>query len=92
MAFSTLIRHGQSTYNLVNPFTGNVDVQLTVLGETEVLEAGKKIKYFNYNIAYTSMLTRAQDTLSIILEEIQQTTIPVIKNAALSERVYGNLQ
>jgi 2,3-bisphosphoglycerate-dependent phosphoglycerate mutase len=92
MVSLTLIRHGQSTYNLANLFTGNVDAPLTSLGEGEALAAGKKIKDFIYNVAYTSMLIRAQETLRIILEEIQQTTIPVIKNAALNERMYGNLQ
>ena len=92
MASLTLVRHGQSTYNLANLFTGNMDVPLTTLGEAEALAAGKKIKGFIYNIAYTSMLIRAQETLRIILEEIQQTTIPIIKNAALDERMYGSLQ
>lgn len=92
MPYLTLIRHGQSTYNLANLFTGNVDAPLTSLGEAEALATGKKIKDFIYNVAYTSMLIRAQETLRIILEEIQQTTIPVIKNAALNERMYGNLQ
>lgn len=88
----TLIRHGQSTYNLANLFTGNLDAPLTSFGEAEALAAGKKIKDFIYNVAYTSMLIRAQETLRIILKEIQQTSIPVIKNAALDERMYGNLQ
>ena len=92
MVSLTLIRHGQSTYNLANLFTGNVDAPLTSLGKAEALAAGKKIKDLIYNVAYTSMLIRAQETLRIILEEIQQTTIPVIKNAALNERMYGNLQ
>lgn len=92
MASLTIIRHGQSTYNLANLFTGNVDVPLTPLGKEEALEAGKKVKGFRYSIAYTSMLVRAQETLRIILKEIQQTTIPIIKNAALDERMYGSLQ
>ena len=92
MVSLTLIRHGQSTYNLANLFTGNVDAPLTSLGKAEALAAGKKIKDLIYNVAYTSLLIRAQETLRIILEEIQQTTIPVIKNAALNERMYGNLQ
>ncbi len=92
MAFLTFIRHGQSTYNLANLFTGNLDVPLTILGEAEALAAGKKIKDFKYNIAYTSELIRAQETLRIILAEIEQTGIPVIKNAALNERMYGDLQ
>ena len=92
MASLTLIRHGQSTYNLANFFTGNLDPPLTSFGEAEALDAGLKIKDFIYHVAYTSMLIRAQETLGIILEVIEQTTIPVIKNAALNERMYGNLQ
>jgi 2,3-bisphosphoglycerate-dependent phosphoglycerate mutase len=88
----TIIRHGQSTYNLANLFTGNLDVPLTTLGEEEALAAGKKIKDFAYSVAFTSMLVRAQETLRIILETIQQTAIPVIKNTALDERRYGDLQ
>jgi 2,3-bisphosphoglycerate-dependent phosphoglycerate mutase len=88
----TIIRHGQSTYNLANLFTGNIDVPLSLLGEEEALQAAKKIKDVTYNIAFTSMLVRAQETLRIILEEIQQTTIPIIENSALDERMYGDLQ
>ncbi|HRH50641.1 MAG TPA: 2,3-bisphosphoglycerate-dependent phosphoglycerate mutase [Panacibacter sp.] len=88
----TIIRHGQSVFNLENRFTGNLDVALSPLGEAEALQAGKKIKKIIYDIAYTSMLKRAQETLQIILEEIEQTTIPVVKNAALDERMYGSLQ
>jgi 2,3-bisphosphoglycerate-dependent phosphoglycerate mutase len=92
MSLLTLIRHGQSTYNLQNRFTGNVDVPLTLLGEEEALMAGQKLKDFRYDIAYTSMLVRAWETLSIVLEEIKQTQIPTIKSAALNERMYGSLQ
>lgn len=92
MTLLTLIRHGQSTYNLQNRFTGNVDVPLTALGEKEALMAGQKLKDFRYDIAYTSMLIRAWETLRIVLEEIKQTQIPIIKNVALNERMYGSLQ
>ena len=92
MALLTLIRHGQSTYNAANLFTGNADVPLTALGEEEALQAGKKLKGLTFNLAYTSMLVRAQETLRIILKEIKQTTIPIIQNKALDERMYGNLQ
>ncbi len=92
MALLTLIRHGQSTYNLQNRFTGNVDVSLTPFGEDEARLAGQKLKGFHYNIAYTSMLVRAWETLSIVLEEIKQSDIYIIKNAALNERMYGSLQ
>ena len=92
MASLTIIRHGQSTYNLANLFTGNVDAPLTPLGEEEARQAGKKIKNYLYNIAYTSTLLRAKETLRIILEEMKQPSIPIIMNAALNERMYGDLQ
>ena len=72
MTLLTLIRHGQSTYNLQNRFTGSVDVPLTPLGEEEAYLAGQKLKNFHYDIAYTSMLVRAWETLKIILKEIKQ--------------------
>jgi 2,3-bisphosphoglycerate-dependent phosphoglycerate mutase len=92
MSSLTLIRHGQSTYNVANRFTGNVDVPLTPSGEEEARQAGNKLTGIVFSMAYTSKLVRAQETLRIILEVIQQTAIPVIKNAALDERMYGNLQ
>lgn len=92
MALLTLLRHGQSTYNLQNRFTGNVDVPLTPLGEQEALLAGKKLKEFRYDNAYTYLLFRAWETLRIVLKEIKQTQIPIIKNSALNERMYGSLQ
>jgi len=88
----TLIRHGQSTYNLENRFTGDVDVPLTQLGREEALQAGRKIKDYHYDVAYTSVLERAEETLQIILQEIGQTTMPIKKNKALNERRYGDLQ
>jgi 2,3-bisphosphoglycerate-dependent phosphoglycerate mutase len=92
MALLTIIRHGQSTYNLQNLFTGNVDVPLTALGETEAKLAGQKLSSYTFDCAYTSMLIRAWQSLTIILETIQQPNITVIKNAALNERIYGSLQ
>ena len=92
MSLLTLIRHGQSIYNLQNRFTGNLDVELTPLGEEEARSAGQRLKGFHFDIAYTSMLKRAWETLRIISEEIQQTDIPIIKNLALNERMYGSLQ
>lgn len=88
----TLIRHGQSTYNLENRFTGDTDIPLTALGKEEALQAGKKIKEVIYDVAYTSILKRADETLQIILKEINQEQIPVIRNTALDERRYGDLQ
>jgi 2,3-bisphosphoglycerate-dependent phosphoglycerate mutase len=92
MAFLTLVRHGQSTYNLENRFTGSLDVDLTEVGKNEALLAGQKLKGYHYHAAYTSMLKRAQVSLEIILKEIDQTEIPITKNSALDERMYGSLQ
>lgn len=86
-----LVRHGQSTYNLENRFTGWKDVPLTELGEKEAREAGNILIERKFDIAFTSDLHRAQKTLSIILEGIKQTNLEVIKNQALNERDYGEL-
>lgn len=87
-----MIRHGQSQYNLENRFTGNVDVELTALGRAEAQKAGEQIARFHFDVAYTSTLKRAQESLNIILKAIGETTIPVYKDAALNERMYGDLQ
>lgn len=92
MATLVLVRHGQSVYNFENRFTGNVDVGLTTLGEEQARAAGEKLKGYTFEIAYTSMLIRAQLSLKIILEIIKETSTPVVKNAALNERMYGSLQ
>jgi len=92
MAILTLVRHGQSVYNLENRFTGNLDVPLTPLGEQEAKLAAIKLAGYQFDIAYTSMLIRAQESLRIILEEMHQNFIPVIKSNALNERMYGDLQ
>lgn len=92
MAILILVRHGQSTYNLQNRFTGNLDVPLTQLGEAEARLAGRKLKKYPFDFAYTSMLVRAWETLRIVLEEIKQTSIPITRNTALDERMYGSLQ
>jgi 2,3-bisphosphoglycerate-dependent phosphoglycerate mutase len=87
-----IVRHGQSQWNLENRFTGWIDIDLSKKGEKEALEAGEKLKDFKFDKAYTSDLIRAQKTLDIILEEIGQTDIPVEKDEALNERMYGELQ
>ncbi|MDQ1088797.1 MULTISPECIES: 2,3-diphosphoglycerate-dependent phosphoglycerate mutase [unclassified Siphonobacter] len=87
-----LVRHGQSQWNLENKFTGDVDVELTDHGRDEALLTAKKLKTITFDIAFTSELKRAQETLSIILKEINETQIPIEKNAALNERNYGDLQ
>jgi 2,3-bisphosphoglycerate-dependent phosphoglycerate mutase len=92
MAFLTLVRHGQSVYNLENRFTGSVDVDLTILGKEEAYQAGYKLRNYHYDAAFTSMLKRAQESLQIILKKTGQEAIPVFKNSALDERNYGSLQ
>lgn len=77
MPLLTLIRHGQSTYNLENRFTGNLDVELTAFGEDEARVAAGKLNGIHYAFAYTSMLRRAQDTLRIILKEMRNDYLPI---------------
>ena len=91
MATLVLIRHGQSLWNLENRFTGWVDVPLTDQGRAEARRAGELIKDIKFDIAYTSVLTRAQETLDIVLGVIGQRP-PVIRDQALNERHYGDLQ
>ena len=89
-----LVRHGQSTWNLENRFTGWTDVGLTDLGRSEALEAGKLLKDGGYvfDVAYTSVLRRAIQTLWIVLQEMNLEWIPVEKAWQLNERHYGSLQ
>jgi 2,3-bisphosphoglycerate-dependent phosphoglycerate mutase len=87
-----IVRHGQSAWNLENRFTGWIDVDITEKGEAEARAAGEKLKNKKFDCAFTSDLKRAQRTLTIILETIGQTNIPVTKNVALNERHYGDLQ
>lgn len=86
-----LVRHGQSLWNLENRFTGWVDVPLTELGVQEAREAGTKLRDYTFDVAYTSTLRRAQHTLDIMLETMG-ADIPVIRDQALNERHYGDLQ
>jgi 2,3-bisphosphoglycerate-dependent phosphoglycerate mutase len=88
-----LVRHGQSEWNLKNLFTGWRDVDLTEKGVGEAREAGRKLKAqgISFDVAYTSALKRAQRTNELILEEMGQTKVPVIRNLALNERDYGDL-
>src|SRR5581483_10782228 len=88
-----LVRHGQSEWNLKNLFTGWRDFGLTELGINEAREAGRKLNAqgLTFDIAFTSALKRAQHTLDLMLEELGQTKIPVIKDQALNERDYGDL-
>ncbi len=86
-----LIRHGQSLWNLENRFTGWVDVPLTDKGREEARRAGRLIQGVRVDVAYTSMLTRARETLQLALEASNQKP-PVIADQALNERHYGDLQ
>ena len=88
-----LVRHGQSEWNLKNLFTGWRDVDLTEQGVSEAREAGRKLKAqgLTFDVAYTSALKRAQRTLDLMLEEMGQTGLPIVKDLALNERDYGDL-
>ena len=88
-----LVRHGQSEWNAKNLFTGWKDPGLTDQGVSEAKNAGKLISEQNieFDIMYTSMLSRAQKTGDIILGILNHKEIPIIKNEALNERHYGNL-
>lgn len=92
MSQLVIIRHGQSQWNLENRFTGWVDVPLSAQGIEEAKAAGEKLKAYQFDEAYTSDLQRAQHTLQYILEGVGQTSIPVTRNLALNERMYGDLQ
>jgi 2,3-bisphosphoglycerate-dependent phosphoglycerate mutase len=89
-----LCRHGQSTWNLENLFTGWTDVDLTEQGLREAREAGRQLKTLdiNFNIAFTSVLKRAIRTLWLILDEMDLMWIPVERSWQLNERHYGTLQ
>ncbi len=89
-----LLRHGQSTWNLENRFTGWTDVGLTNQGRAEALSAGKLLLEggYQFDLAYTSVLKRAIQTLWIVLEQMNLEWIPVSNAWQLNERHYGALQ
>jgi 2,3-bisphosphoglycerate-dependent phosphoglycerate mutase len=88
-----LVRHGQSDWNLKNLFTGWRDIDLTEQGIKEAREAGRKLKAqgITFDIAFASALKRAQRTLDLMLAEMGQAKVAVIKDQALNERDYGDL-
>ena len=92
MARLVLLRHGESQWNLENRFTGWVDVPLSPKGIEEAKSAGEKLREVKFHRAFTSVLMRANETLRIVLEAIGQTGIPIEKDKALNERMYGELQ
>ncbi len=89
-----LIRHGESTWNLENRFTGWTDVDLTPTGVSQAISAGQLLKAegYDFDIAYTSVLKRAIHTLWYVLDAMDRTWLPVVKNWRLNERHYGALQ
>lgn len=90
-----LVRHGQSVWNLENKFTGWTDVELSKQGILEAKEAGKilKEKGFRFDLAFTSVLKRAEDTLGYILKEwYEEENIEIRRSWKLNERHYGALQ
>ena len=89
-----LVRHGQSMWNLENRFTGWTDVELSENGVKEAKEAGRVLKQkgFLFDIAFTSVLKRANDTLTYILKEMGEENIQIKKSWKLNERHYGALQ
>jgi len=89
-----LIRHGESTWNLENRFTGWADVDLTPTGIAQALSAGKLLKneHYEFDVAYTSVLKRATRTLWHVLDEMDRTWLPVVHTWRLNERHYGALQ
>ena len=88
-----LLRHGESIWNRENLFTGWTDVDLSEQGVQEAREAGRILKDqgYTFDIAFTSVLIRAQHTLDLMLAQLGQTTLPVHKHLALNERDYGDL-
>jgi 2,3-bisphosphoglycerate-dependent phosphoglycerate mutase len=89
-----LIRHGESTWNLENRFTGWTDVDLTDTGIQQAKQAGKLLRDagYEFDVAYTSVLKRAIRTLFLALDEMDRTWLPVLKHWRLNERHYGALQ
>jgi 2,3-bisphosphoglycerate-dependent phosphoglycerate mutase len=88
-----LARHGQSEWNLKNLFTGWKDPGLTDVGVEEARTAGRRLKALGltFDVAFTSALTRAQETLRLMLEEIGQPGLETMRDEALNERDYGDL-
>lgn len=89
-----LLRHGQSTWNRENRFTGWTDVDLTSQGRAEAAEAGRllEVEGFSFDVCYTSVLTRAIRTAWIALDELDEIWIPIHLSWRLNERHYGALQ
>ena len=92
MAHLVLVRHGESTSNLANVFTGWLDVPLSPTGEAEAHAVAEKLHGYHFDTAYSSDLIRAERTLDIIVTRPAWASIPVHHVGALRERMYGDLQ
>jgi 2,3-bisphosphoglycerate-dependent phosphoglycerate mutase len=91
MAYLTLVRHGQSEWNALGLWTGLRDIELNEIGINEARQAAESLRGIKFDVAYTSALVRAQQTLAEILSTLDQQGIPTIANAAINERDYGDL-
>src|SRR5687768_14936129 len=87
-----LLRHGESQWNLENRFTGWVDVDISQKGEAEAKRAGSLLKGMTFDLAFTSELKRAIRTLDLVLDVLGQKGVPTVRDKALNERHYGDLQ
>ncbi|MFI5269606.1 MAG: 2,3-diphosphoglycerate-dependent phosphoglycerate mutase [Chloroflexota bacterium] len=94
MVWLCLLRHGQSQWNLENRFTGWIDVALTEAGREEARTAAERLasQGIRFEVAYTSVLSRATESLDIALRVLHQQDLPIHNDQALNERMYGDLQ
>jgi 2,3-bisphosphoglycerate-dependent phosphoglycerate mutase len=88
----TLLRHGESQWNLENRFTGWVDVDISAKGEAEAEAAGRVLQHVPFDVVFTSVLMRAIRTADIALRAAGRTDVPTHRSQALNERHYGDLQ
>lgn len=91
MAYLALVRHGQSEWNALGLWTGLRDIELNDIGREEARQAAESLKGIKFDVAYTSALVRAQQTLDEILGVLDQKGIPITADAAINERDYGDL-
>lgn len=91
MAYLVLVRHGQSTWNAVNAWTGLTDISLDDTGKEVARQDGELLKDIPLDIAYTSVLKRAQQSLTEIKTALRRGDLPVVEDPALNERDYGDL-
>ena len=91
MAYLALVRHGQSEWNALGLWTGLRDIELNDIGIKEARQAAESLRGIKFDVAYTSALVRAHQTLDKILDTLGQKGIPTTANAAINERDYGDL-